>query len=202
VMEPTSSTQPRVAVRLPLSHSREQRIHQLLMPEPMGNRTPSQYLRYLRSLDPDVPVHLLRTIWTMHLPRDVQIVLAAQLDVELNTAACCADRIVEAISRPSLARISQPTDNAELAKSIAELSRQLEALSTELNRLSSRDRPSSSRDRPHGPRDRPSSPRNRRPYNRSPSRHRTTTTPCWYHRRFGDQAYNCSPPCTYSQQGY
>jgi hypothetical protein len=84
------------------------------------------------------------------------------------------------LSKITLASIGQPTDNAELAKRIEELSRRVEALSTERIRPSSRDHHYSLRDRP--------------------SRHGTATTACWYHRRFGDQARNCSPPCTYSQQ--
>jgi hypothetical protein len=45
-----------------LSLSREQRIHQLLTLEEMGNRKPSQFLRHLRRLAPDVPDYFLRNI--------------------------------------------------------------------------------------------------------------------------------------------
>jgi hypothetical protein len=64
-----------------LSPSREQRVRQLFTPKPIWDCTPSQFLRHLRSLVPDVPDHLLRTIWTSQLPRDVQTFLAAQPDV-------------------------------------------------------------------------------------------------------------------------
>jgi hypothetical protein len=179
--DPYTKLRTELLNRLP--PSREQRVCQLLTPEPMGDRKPSQFLRHLRSLVPD---HLLRTIWTSQLPQDVQTALAAQPNVKLDTGGRCADRIAEAVSRSALASIGQPTDNAELAKRIAELSRRMEALSTERNRPCSRDRPSGSRDR--------------RPYNRSPPRHSTATNSCWYHRRYGEQAYNCSPHCTYSKQ--
>jgi hypothetical protein len=87
----------------------------------MGGRKPSQYLRHLRSLAPEVPDNLLRTIWTSQLPTDIQITLAAQSDVQLDAAARCADRITEAVSRPALASIGTPT-NAELAKQMEEVS--------------------------------------------------------------------------------
>jgi hypothetical protein len=54
-----------------LSPSEEQRFRQLLTPETIGNRKPSQYLRHLRSLAPDASEKLLRTIWISQLPRDI-----------------------------------------------------------------------------------------------------------------------------------
>jgi hypothetical protein len=45
----------------------EQRIRQLLMLE-MGDCKPSQFLRHLRSLDPDVPYDFLRSTWSSWLP--------------------------------------------------------------------------------------------------------------------------------------
>jgi hypothetical protein len=47
----------------------------------------------------------------------------------------------------------------------------------------------------------PSIPRNRRPYNRSPSPRHNASATCWYNRRFGNRAQNCSKPCTYNQKG-
>jgi hypothetical protein len=180
-----------------LSPSREQRIRQLLTPQAMGDRKPSQFLRHLRSLDPDVPDNLLRIIWTSQLPRDIQMILAAQPDVELDAAARCADRIAEAVSRPAPASTGQPTDNAELARCIEELSHRVEALSTERNRSS--DRRPSSMDRHCSPRNSYSGTENRRPYNKSPTRHDDVTTSCWYHRRFGARAQNCTQPCAFRQ---
>jgi hypothetical protein len=41
---------------------REQCARRLLTLEKMGNCKPSQFLRHLRSLDPDVPYYFLRAI--------------------------------------------------------------------------------------------------------------------------------------------
>jgi hypothetical protein len=74
------------------------------------------------------------------------------------------------------------------------------ALRVERNRPRYRDRRSSSRSR-HNARNRSSSSKMRRPSRRSASRYDPSITFCWYHRRFGHQAQNCSQPCTYNQQG-
>jgi hypothetical protein len=51
-----------------LTPSRGRRIRQLLTIEEMGDRKPSQFLRHLRSLAPDVPEDFLSTIWSSRLP--------------------------------------------------------------------------------------------------------------------------------------
>jgi hypothetical protein len=176
-----------------LSLSREKRVHRILTLEEMGDRKPSQFLRHLRRPNPDLPDYFLQAIWTSRLPAKVQANLACHPEVELDAAADCADRIIETVPPPALASIGQPTDTNEILRRIEEFSRRVEALSAESDcpfsrgrRSSSRDRSSSSRDPNSSRRDRPSSPRNRRPYNRSPTRHDTSTT-CWYHQRFGNR---------------
>jgi hypothetical protein len=75
-------TSLRTALLDQLSPSEEQRFRQLLKPEAIGDRKPSQYLRHLRSLAPDASDKLLRTVWTSQLPRDIQITLSAQHDIQ------------------------------------------------------------------------------------------------------------------------
>jgi hypothetical protein len=106
-----------------LPPSRQQRAHQLLTLQAMGYRKSSQFMRHLRSLAPDVPDYLLRTLWTNRLPDNIQATLACHPEVELAAAADYADRITEAVSRPALGSISQPTDNAQLVKHNEQLSR-------------------------------------------------------------------------------
>jgi hypothetical protein len=177
-----------------LSPSGEQRLRQLLTPEAMGDRKPSQYLRHLRSLALDASEKLLRAIWSNKLPRHIQLALAAQSDVPLDAAARCADRMTEAISRPELASIGA-TAKTDLVKQMEDLTGQVAALRAHW------DRRSSSRDRHYNQKDRPSSPRHRRLNNSSPSRLDNATGSCWYHRRFGDRAQNYTQPCSYREQG-
>jgi hypothetical protein len=82
-----------------LSLSREQRARRILTLE-MGGLKPSQFLRHLRNLVPDLPDYFLRTIWTSRLSANVQATLACHPEVELDVAADCADRIIETVSPP------------------------------------------------------------------------------------------------------
>jgi hypothetical protein len=92
-----------------LSPSSEQRIRQLLTCEEMGDRKPSHFLRYLKSLAPDVSENVLRTIWTSRLPPNIQTFLAGQNETELNAAALCADRMSEVGAQPTLSSMDQNT---------------------------------------------------------------------------------------------
>jgi hypothetical protein len=77
------------------SPSKEQRICELLTLEEMGDRKPSQFLRHLRNLAPDVPDYFLSSIWSTRLPSNIRAVLADQPEIDLDTTALCADRIME-----------------------------------------------------------------------------------------------------------
>jgi hypothetical protein len=101
-----------------LSPSREQRIHQLLTLEEMGDRKPSQFLRYLRSIAPDVSDELIRSIWSSHLPANVQAILAGQTEGNLKAAARCADRIYEVAPQPVLASVAPNHNSTALLQGI------------------------------------------------------------------------------------
>jgi hypothetical protein len=155
-----------------LSPSREQRIRQLLTLE-MGDRKPSQFLRHLRALAPDVPEDFPYTIWSSRLPPNIQTILSGQQEYSLDAAARCAERISE----------------------VAALSAEQDCL-----RTSFRDHPLSCSDPCSSTRYPDPGPRNRRPNRRSPSRGDTAPTLCRYHRRFGARAQKCTAPCAYCQQ--
>jgi hypothetical protein len=91
-----------------LSPSREQRIRQFLTLE-MGDRKPSQFLRQLRSLVPDVSGDFLRSIWSSRLPPNVRAILACQSEGDLDSVGLCADGIIEAAPQPALASCHSPT---------------------------------------------------------------------------------------------
>jgi hypothetical protein len=60
-MEVTGSLKMLVTTYETVGTSHKAVLH--LPTEPAGDRTPSQFLRHLRSLVPNVPDHLLRTGW-------------------------------------------------------------------------------------------------------------------------------------------
>jgi len=113
-----------------LSTSREQRVRQLLSHEEMGDRKPSQFLRHLKGLAPDVPDEFLRTIWASRFPPQVQAILAGQIGGSLESASHLADKIYEVTTQPTTASISpaSPGNTAGLLERIEELSRQVESL--------------------------------------------------------------------------
>jgi hypothetical protein len=99
-----------------LSTSREQRVRQLLSHEEMGDWKPSQFLRHLMALAPDVPDEFLRSIWTSRLPSQVQAFLAGQTEGSLDSASQLADKICEVFNQSTTASISHatPDTSAEL----------------------------------------------------------------------------------------
>ncbi|PNF22346.1 hypothetical protein B7P43_G18280 [Cryptotermes secundus] len=125
-----------------LSSSPEQHIRQLLTVEEIGDRKPSQFLRYLKSLAPDVSDNVIRSVWTSRLLRNMQSFLAGQNKSNLEATALCVDRISEVKAQPALASVDEPTDIGALWQEIAELSRQVAALSTKQDRLQPRFRES------------------------------------------------------------
>ncbi|XP_067205350.1 uncharacterized protein [Linepithema humile] len=169
-----------------LSISQEQRIRQLLEREEMGDRKPAQFLRHLKTLaGATVPDQLLKTLWMGRLPAQLQAILAARIDDQLEDIAEQADRIHEVTCRAIVA-VTTPTSNKEdeqetLGKQVQKLTKQLAALNTRLSRQEQQTR-------------------HARKQSRSRTRKRDEDedkSMCYYHRRFGDQAKKCTTPCTY-----
>jgi hypothetical protein len=125
-----------------LSASRDQRVRQLLTHEEMGDRKPSQFLRHLNSLAPDVPDAFLRSIWSSRLPIHIQTILAGQAEGNLDAASQLAERIAEVAPLPTTASVAQAPDSANLLQRIDDLSCQMAALTSCRTRLRphSRDR--------------------------------------------------------------
>jgi hypothetical protein len=127
-----------------LSTSREQCLRQLLSHEELGDRKPSQFLRHLKGLAPDVPEDFLRTIWSSRLPPHVKAILAGQTEGSLDSVSHLADKICEVTPQPTTASISPatPDNTTVLLERIEELSRQVASLRASHNhsRSQSRDR--------------------------------------------------------------
>jgi hypothetical protein len=101
-----------------LTPSRGQLIHQLLTLEEMGDRKPSQFLRHLRGLAPDVTGDVLSTIWSSRLPPNIQAHLACQSECSLEAAARCTDRISEVAPQQAFAKVASPPNSAALEQEI------------------------------------------------------------------------------------
>jgi hypothetical protein len=95
-----------------LCPSRDRRTRQLFALEEMGDRKPSQFLRHLWSLAPDIPDNYLQILWTSHLPTNIRTILAGMPEVEPDAAALCLDRIIETVSPSMVASTSPRPDYA------------------------------------------------------------------------------------------
>ncbi|KAJ2947652.1 hypothetical protein O0L34_g17455 [Tuta absoluta] len=173
-----------------LSASREKEIQQLLMREEMGDRRPSQFLRYLRKLaGPGVPEDFLKSIWTGRLPTHVQTALASQPSSTLDSLADLADTVMDMVStNPHVAATSTTAGSPFdlMAKQIAALTKQVEALS--LNHVPRRSR-SKTRNNAASRRERSESS-----YRKFPI--------CWFHAKFGKKAAKCAKPCDYKKENF
>lgn len=160
-----------------LSQSEAKRLEKLLRTEELGDRTPSQLLRRLRTLAGQaISEEILRNIWLSRLPPDTQKILTVCAG-DLDALAQTADRIMEMYPATCVAPVSsQPKGDSaltDLQTQIAELTAQVASLRAECSNRRPRRRRSQGR------------------CSRSPSSSRV----CWYHRRFGSKARKCSPPC-------
>jgi len=157
----------------------------------MGDRKPSEHLRYLRSLvGPDVlPDSTLCKLWSQRLPPHVLSAIAALRDTDLTTVAEIADGVFENTSRSQVSSASSDSCAAfqDIQRQLAELRDKLSNSKPENRRHSPSRRPP---DR-FGKWDRRRSP------NHSPARPELPPGVSWYHRRSGASAWRCTTPCSF-----
>jgi len=137
-----------------------------------------------------VPDEFVRSIWSSRLPPHIQSILAGQYEGNLDAVSQLAYRIEEVAPLPTTASIARAPDSPKLLQRIEDLSRQVAALSSQVATLSSgrtRHRTQSS---------------DRRKANEIPAPAPGSADSGYgsYHRRFGDKAQRCSPPCSFRQQ--
>ncbi|XP_064475690.1 uncharacterized protein LOC135389584 [Ornithodoros turicata] len=172
------------------------RLHQLLSAEELGERRPTQLLRRMKQLPgsnapgstgdlSSTSDRFLRQLFLQRLPRHVQMVLATAANLSLDELAALADAVMEVASAsPQVDVIERPA----LLPSLSDIPRQSLApridehgITQHLNHLTQLVADLAFRSR---------SPR----HSRSPSNN--TDGVCWYHRRFGEDAFHCLQPCT------
>ena len=180
------------------SASEQKRLQQLLTEEELGDRKPSQLLRRMRQLlgDRKLENSILKQLFLLRLPSNVQLILASTSDsVDTDKLAEIADRIIDVAMPQTVAAIAPPaklpttTSDNELSKmrgEIEKLAGQMRSLSSQLKERSrSRGR---SQTQGNGRQNRSASP--------APTSRSSTTTECWYHETYGDNAYRCRSPCS------
>lgn len=173
--------------------STEEKLRELVSNQELGDRTPSQLLRHMRSLsEKNINDKLLGTIWSDRLPLKVQTVIASQLKtLTLDQVAEIADDVYKLLQgHPAhvSAAAAAPAAGAAAHKpdKLDEVLRRLELMEARLNeRGRAQDR--STGGRAQGRR-------------RSSSRSKSSNNSdfCYYHNRFGAKAEKCRAPCKFS----
>ncbi|XP_015123170.1 uncharacterized protein LOC107045409 [Diachasma alloeum] len=160
-----------------ISKSRTANLLRLHDAESIGDRTPSQHLRHLKGLVPDIDEKVLKTSWFSHLPELTRACLVVQDESPVVDLAKLADRLHEVYSTGTVAAVSI-AGGAE----VAQLSAQIAQLTAEVAVLKAQHSPHSSRGRSKS-----------RSYSRSRSNTDNSPKLCFYHQRFSDRVRNCEP---------
>uniref|UniRef100_A0A0L8GAW7 DUF7041 domain-containing protein n=1 Tax=Octopus bimaculoides TaxID=37653 RepID=A0A0L8GAW7_OCTBM len=186
------------------SESQRKRLHQLLTSEELGDRTPSQFLRRMKQLlgDENLPDKVFKQLFLQRLPSNTQVVLAStQESTSIEELAELADKIAEVPHRfstvstvtpatPTTNPFLSPTSSSEIAdlhSLMTQQAAQIQTLTTQIQALSlGNQRRSSSRSHRYGRQ------------SRSSSASRNSNDTCWYHRKFGTQAWKCTTPCSFA----
>lgn len=175
-----------------LSATREQRLRQLFVKEEPGDRTPSEFLRYCRSLaGADVSDVVMRSLWSSRLPPYLRTVVAMQPEtMALDEVAHMADKVFEVAPRTNSCHVEAATRSAAPASinRIDNLERKIDELTVKIEALSVQQRVR----------------RHEQGKSRSRSRRRSRSSSragreCWYHWKYGDKAAKCIQPCAYSK---
>lgn len=160
--------------------SEPQRLQQLLRGTDLGDRTPSQLLRHMQQLLGETTTaldgSLLRELFLQKLPSNVRMVVAASEQKDLPALAELADRLVAITPPTPLAAVQAQQSRDELQEMRDEISRLSETVSALRTR-----RTAQTLQEPNTPLSQPQ-----------------RKNICWYHRRFGNAARNCVPPCAHS----
>ncbi|XP_025991342.1 uncharacterized protein LOC113003955 [Solenopsis invicta] len=163
-------------------------IRKLLGSHEIGDEKPSIFLQRLRNLAAgQVTDDILKSIFMEQLPENVRTILEISEVQDLAKLAAQADKIIE-MARPSsstIQAVSGGQNNSDkLLKEIVELKQQVK-------KLALRDRQRS------GSRGR--TPSRGRAKQRGNNDSNKSSEYCYYHNKFGDKAFKCTPPCSYDK---
>lgn len=183
----------KTAVLKRVTPSDDARLHQLLCEAELGDRTPSQLLRHMRSLVDKNHIDdcILRKLWSKRLPSDMTAILAAQPEnTPLEILAEVADKIHDTLFKRRINCISQESPSEVSFDRISALEKQIAQITLSVNSIAEHvGTRSANRQQTNSKR------------TRSPS---TSKSPqiCYYHQKFGDKARKCTLPCAHPNAFY
>lgn len=160
------------------------RLQQLLQDTQLGDMRPSQLLSKMKDLAAnDFTEPVLKSLWLNRLPGQTQAILAVSSEPLIKLAEM-ADKIHE-LNPPTTFHVQEIREERSLQQ-------QIDVLSQQIAKLSMRPTPRQNR--------RSYSRKNNRSRSNSRNRQRRNESICFYHKKFGNDARKCAPPCNYQQQ--
>ncbi|XP_052746452.1 uncharacterized protein LOC128199699 [Bicyclus anynana] len=173
--------------------SENKQLQKLLNEVELGDQRPSQLLRRMRDLGRDkIPEDTLRMLWISHLPPATRAVLAVSQESKLDSLAAVADKMdehtkeIQSVCSCSHGSVTSPKPTSSNERIIE----MIESLTKEVNELKM--------ERARG--------NYRQPYThrrRSRSRSRSAnpeSAVCYFHRKFGKDAFKCRKPCNFAKK--
>ncbi|KAH8020302.1 hypothetical protein HPB51_000272 [Rhipicephalus microplus] len=175
-------------------------LQPLITAAELSDRSPSQLLRRMRQLLGDTSgaqeEKLLRELFLQRLPQSMVPVLVAAGDVPVDTLAEMADRVADYSRAHSLNAVTIPTPTAAADPALASIKNRLDAFVRHLDDFVPAHRRPSSNFQIHSRSSTPPRSLELRPTNAP--RDVSSSTVCWYHRRFGASARKLLRPCFWS----
>lgn len=154
-----------------LTPSEPERLQQLLRETELGDRRPSQLLRHMQQLagcTASLDSRLVQELFLQRLPATVRIGVTASGETDVSKIAEMADRLM-AVATPAVATVlAEASPSPALLEIRAEISRLADTVAALQSSGSQSTRRSATQQQ---------------------------RQLCWYHRKFGDTARKCVPPC-------
>lgn len=173
-----------------MSESEQSRLQKVLRGTDLGDRKPSELLCHMKALAGEsLQGEVLKTLWLQRLPQQVRSILAISSE-NIENLAMLGDKIMETLpnqiaSATSSANACYGDECSEpitIEQQISKLTKKFEQFQ---RNFSNNDRNKYGRSRSR---------------TRSQSRSRSKESVCYYHRKFGDQARNCTNWCQYKNK--
>lgn len=197
-----------------LQDSAEKRLTRLLTGIQLDDRKPTELLRHMMQLAGPTLAEsaIVRTLWLQRLPQNVQAILSALADNNVQQLASAADKIIDVYQTSECSAVqhsNEPSTSGsqnmetsvllQLQKQISALTREVSQLKLQQNNQypNFRGRRNQSPRRNYGQQNFTRRPRSR---SRDKSPNRPQAGYCSFHRRFGEKAYRCYQPCSFKKE--
>ena len=182
------------------------RVSELLNPQALGDRKPSELLIFLKAsvARNDVSQHMLRELFISRMPENIRLSLCSMHNASLEQLATAADKMVDTLMGSSSREWPNQSGSSanDFSNKLTTLENKIEQLLQVKDHLALNSKTVNNREfaSSSGQMQRQTSismPRVPTQPNKSFRHANPQNQVCYYHRKFGNQVYKCAPPCTW-----